>query len=234
MKITTITKRIALFTEDRDVMGENLFGIGEWKRYYPSLAKFFEPNDLARLRFFPWDEDTLNSPCPFDPKRTIRETHFAFVGAYLPDGGRRRKPFPSIAEIELFLQEGQIATEEDMCSSDLVKSRYKVRFMRDSYPLRMWYLMSIVETLLFSGTISPDRVTHHGCRLATVGECYMKLMLYCTKFLESQKGTELFLCQSEDIAEEFDIIEVDYDAMPLQITSAYSVFSGTSVEEIKR
>jgi hypothetical protein len=35
---------------------------------------------MAAVGDFPWSDVVLNSPCPFNPDKMVRETHFAFVG----------------------------------------------------------------------------------------------------------------------------------------------------------
>lgn len=53
------------------------FGIVDWKKTY---GVSFTPKQIMAIGDFPWSDELLNSPCPFNPGKTIRETHFAFVG----------------------------------------------------------------------------------------------------------------------------------------------------------
>jgi hypothetical protein len=59
------------------VMGKNFFGVGEWSALY---GVNFSKKQLREVAEFPWGEDILNAPCPFVKGKSIRETHFAFLG----------------------------------------------------------------------------------------------------------------------------------------------------------
>lgn len=54
-----------------------IFGAEDWKRY---LDIELTPKQLKRLPKFPWNASILESPCPFNPGKSIKETHFAFLG----------------------------------------------------------------------------------------------------------------------------------------------------------
>ena len=56
---------------------ENFFGTGEWKFLYDVN---FTDKQLRKVAEFPWSEDVLNAPCPFHKGKSIKETHFAFLG----------------------------------------------------------------------------------------------------------------------------------------------------------
>ncbi len=53
------------------------FGIADWQKLYGITLT---PKQIASVANFPWSDAVLNSPCPFNPGKMIRETHFAFVG----------------------------------------------------------------------------------------------------------------------------------------------------------
>lgn len=53
------------------------FGIADWQKFYGLTLM---PKQIASVANFPWSDKTLNAPCPFNPGKMIRETHFAFVG----------------------------------------------------------------------------------------------------------------------------------------------------------
>lgn len=61
----------------RAVMGQNFFGIEEWTALYSAN---FSKKQLREVNEFPWGEDILNSPCPFNKGKAVLETHFAFLG----------------------------------------------------------------------------------------------------------------------------------------------------------
>lgn len=53
------------------------FGIADWQKLYGITLT---PKQIASVANFPWSDKTLNEPCPFNPGKMVRETHFAFVG----------------------------------------------------------------------------------------------------------------------------------------------------------
>lgn len=53
------------------------FGVADWQKIYGITLT---QKQIGTLRQFPWSEKTLSAPCPFNPGKMIRETHFAFVG----------------------------------------------------------------------------------------------------------------------------------------------------------
>lgn len=61
----------------RAIMGKNFFGVEEWLTLY---GVKFSNKQLREVADFPWDENILNSPCPFMKGKSIKETHFAFLG----------------------------------------------------------------------------------------------------------------------------------------------------------
>lgn len=63
----------------RAVMGQNFFGVEDWATFYGAS---FTKKQLRQVAEFPWGEDVLNGPCPFVTGKTIRETHFAFLGLH--------------------------------------------------------------------------------------------------------------------------------------------------------
>ena len=54
------------------------FGVADWQKLHPNVV--LTPKQIAEVAQFPWTDKTLNAPCPFNPGKMIRETHFAFVG----------------------------------------------------------------------------------------------------------------------------------------------------------
>ncbi len=59
------------------LLGNNFFGPEEWLAEYGfNLSQ----EQFDRINKFPWSEDVLNSPCFLVKGKTIKETHFAFLG----------------------------------------------------------------------------------------------------------------------------------------------------------
>jgi hypothetical protein len=56
---------------------KNFFGVKDWETYY--WLKFSK-EQLREIGEFPWGEDVLNAPCPFKKGKSIKDTHFAFLG----------------------------------------------------------------------------------------------------------------------------------------------------------
>jgi hypothetical protein len=61
----------------RVVLGRNIFDDADWMSYYD--AKFTK-KQLRDAGKFPWGEDVLNGPCPFNKGKLVKDTHFAFLG----------------------------------------------------------------------------------------------------------------------------------------------------------
>ena len=61
----------------RAVLGKNLFGVEEWASLY---SAHLTQKQLREVSEFPWDGNVLNAPCPFVKGKTVKETHFAFLG----------------------------------------------------------------------------------------------------------------------------------------------------------
>jgi len=61
----------------RVVLGRNIFTDADWMSYYD--AKFTK-KQIREAGKFPWGEDILNSPCPFNSGKLVKDTHFAFLG----------------------------------------------------------------------------------------------------------------------------------------------------------
>lgn len=59
------------------ILGKNFFGVKAWSALY---GVNFSRRQLREIAEFPWDENVLNTHCPFVKNKTIRETHFAFLG----------------------------------------------------------------------------------------------------------------------------------------------------------
>jgi len=53
------------------------FGLVDWQNFY---CMNFKQKEVSAIEKFPWNKKLLNSPCPFHKGRTIRETHFGFLG----------------------------------------------------------------------------------------------------------------------------------------------------------
>ncbi len=84
----------------RAVMGKNFFGIEDWSSLY---GISFTKKQLREVTEFPWGEDILNAPCPFVKSKSIKETHFAFLGLPTING----KPLNIIKWHELHPATGQ-------------------------------------------------------------------------------------------------------------------------------
>lgn len=58
-------------------MGQNFFGVEEYVTLY---GVNFSKKQLREVNGFPWGEDVLNGPCPFNKGKLLRDTHFAYLG----------------------------------------------------------------------------------------------------------------------------------------------------------
>lgn len=66
-------------TKARELLGSHFFGREEWQKYRPEIYREVPFSEMDNSPF-PWDATILNGPCPFVQGKTLRETHFAFLG----------------------------------------------------------------------------------------------------------------------------------------------------------
>lgn len=64
------------FHEAARIMGDNLFGPGDWWRCY---KMHLTDDEIYRVEKFPWNREILESECPFNAGKKIKDTHFAFL-----------------------------------------------------------------------------------------------------------------------------------------------------------
>ena len=55
----------------------NFLGVEEWKAFY---GINFSKKQLRAVEEFPYSKDVLNAPCGFHKGKSVKETHFAFLG----------------------------------------------------------------------------------------------------------------------------------------------------------
>ena len=67
----------------RLLFGNALVDVCDWVALYG--AHFTRQQMCAALKF-PWDEDVLQSPDPWEPKKLVKDTHTAFLGVEKIDG----------------------------------------------------------------------------------------------------------------------------------------------------
>ncbi|OGF36460.1 hypothetical protein A2482_04120 [Candidatus Falkowbacteria bacterium RIFOXYC2_FULL_48_21] len=70
-------KKVITAAEARQIMGRNIFDAADWASYYNVQ---FTKRQLREAAKFPWGEDVLNGPCPYNQGKLVKETHFAFLG----------------------------------------------------------------------------------------------------------------------------------------------------------
>ncbi len=68
----------------RMLLNENIFDVRDWMSFHV----LFTEKQLCDAEKFPWDEEILNSPCPFTEGKRVKDTHFAFLGLEQIDEGR--------------------------------------------------------------------------------------------------------------------------------------------------
>ncbi len=61
----------------REILGCNMFGVEDWQAMY---GVKFTKKQIRDAGKFPWSEDVLNGPCPFNKGKLVKDTHFAFMG----------------------------------------------------------------------------------------------------------------------------------------------------------
>lgn len=58
----------------KEILGPNFFSYMDW------MALLHIQSSLGRQPKFPWDRNILESPCPFNPGKLIKDTHVVFPG----------------------------------------------------------------------------------------------------------------------------------------------------------
>jgi hypothetical protein len=85
----------------RAVLGRNIFDDADWTSFYD--AKLTKKQLREAVGKFPWGEDILNSPCPFNEGKLVKDTHFAFLGISIING----QPLTVVKWLELHPATGQ-------------------------------------------------------------------------------------------------------------------------------
>ena len=116
----------------RTIMGKNFFGIEEWSAYGVNFSK----KQLREVTKFPWNKDILNAPCPFVKDKSIRETHFAFLGLYAIRG----KPLTIIMWQELLHPALGQPRFSSYASDSWYENETFANFMTCAF---RWYLMPL-------------------------------------------------------------------------------------------
>lgn len=78
-RVNELKSKIIAAINELSLESPNLdyFAVADWNANYRITLT---DEQVATVGNFPWSDATLNSPCPFNPGKMIRETHFAFVG----------------------------------------------------------------------------------------------------------------------------------------------------------
>lgn len=63
--------------EVEKIMGRNFWGVKDWLSYCNVV---FTKEQISEIMESSFDTDILNAPCPFEMGKSIKETHFAFLG----------------------------------------------------------------------------------------------------------------------------------------------------------
>ena len=84
----------------RNILGKNFFGIEEWAVFNNVIIP---KNQLSKVTKFPWNKDILESSCPFEKNKAVKETHFGFLGLTIINGN----PLTIMKFDELYSSEDQ-------------------------------------------------------------------------------------------------------------------------------
>lgn len=115
----------------RDIMGDKrYFGAEDWLELYASHGLEFTKKQLVQIAEFPWGDDELILPDPWEEDKPVRKTHFAFLG--VKRIGKRSLNLPLWHQIHPGPEHPKFWTEWNP----------KNRFAQKTCELR-WYLMRI-------------------------------------------------------------------------------------------
>jgi len=116
----------------RAILGKNFFGVEEWATLY---GVQFTKKQLREAAQFPWGEEVLNAPCPFVNGKTVKETHFAFLGLENLNG----KPLTILRLQELHPKNGQPCFYNYAQDCWYAKETWAVK----ATPKFRWYLLPL-------------------------------------------------------------------------------------------
>lgn len=159
----------------RFILGNNFFGFEEWMALY---GVKFSKNQLRRFANFPWNVDTLNSPCRFVRGKKIKHTHFAFFG---PD-----KINSKLLSIMKFLELHPGPDHPRFCSesenNDILLYEKEV-FAAVTTCSPRWYLMPIEIVPNSTGNIYKEQIKRlsREYEVPVAIEEILKLVLYFRK-----------------------------------------------------
>lgn len=129
----------------RKIMGRNFFGVEEWQIFF---GVNFSEKQLQEIADFPWEENILNSPCPFNEDKKIKETHFAFLGL----AAINEKPLTILKWKELYPEIPRPRFYmPNPTDSRFIKNALTEGFMQEAICEFRWYLMPLE---IFSSSIN--------------------------------------------------------------------------------
>jgi len=107
------------------------FGMTDWYAYY---GISISPKKQAVIGKFPWSQDILDSPCLFYPEKTVRETHFAFVGLDNITIMKLRKLNPRALEPRFFSYSPDVwYAKKEFSNTETLKLRWYL-LLKDALP----------------------------------------------------------------------------------------------------
>lgn len=143
-----------------------VFGAEDWKRY---LGIELTAEQLKNLPRFPWDAGVLKSPCPFNPGKLIKETHFAFLGLNEINGKRT-----SIDQLKkMSLLKGKLSLRTSYYQDYIIPNRRALQFK--------WYLMLRKLELLQEArtfTVAKKAIPEEYEAATTVEAVFKNVLLY--------------------------------------------------------
>lgn len=226
--------------EAQKILGKNFFDLSDWIKYVflpfglpvclPSKELFFEWS----TRGFPWGEDILNSPCPFNSGRRVWETHFAFLGIEqcLPDTS-----LTAIKWNELFQEKFQ----RELISFELGRFDHKAHLQEPSTSQVAckfrWYMMPLVtDELKLKGTYEQQRaLLPKEYEVPTVIEEISRSLLYFLKYKTFPVRQDDFLNRcaetyaSNDKICRFCVSGIDYYKPHIEIKALGDTLEGSAL-----
>ncbi len=135
----------------RKMMGKNIFGIPEYKRYF---GISIQEEDSMEYLNFPWTEQNLLEKDIFDENKTVFETHFAFWGIGEYRIGEYEKIVPLKMDLKSLLKRYELAGNKIFCDNSVLSDKCMNKTISWPFNNPMWQMIPIKIDINFWGGVN--------------------------------------------------------------------------------
>lgn len=138
-------------SQAKKTLGDRFFDLKAWD---DELALPLSPAERMSAEWFPWDDGILWGPCPFEPDKQVRETHFAFFARNkIKTVGSDWIPL-SIKEWSILTYDRRRKNRLEICLESGTMSQYTADWNQKECCTPGWHLV-------YMGTVQPQDVSIH-------------------------------------------------------------------------